>query len=652
MRALAALAMTMVVGATAATARDTAPFRPRAAARPGAPAGRWEVSRHDGLEALQEKRYADAERLLKQAVAEAEQLGPDRSELARALDSLGLFYLVRDQGAEADQLLTRALAVEERASGPESVDVAESLEHLAFVRIERKQYESAEDLARRALAIRERQAGPDDPENDDGLTVLSAVLFMKGELDKAEPFWARLLAIQEKTHGPDSVEVARTLQNKGVILLNQAQSAVMNAFFEGLKRLELNPPEARTNPKDANTPSHAGDGFYLQAENLFERVLAIREKVQGVNHAAYRETLDYLLYSLQMRGDRARARPWMERSLALREQALGPDHAEVASALALLADDHMDQGEYRRAEPLLRRALAIQRKVPGAAGDDARKTEESYAAQLQKALRSAAALEDPARRPTEADLTYLNSLEIGPDAPDVMTLFNRTSLILNDERLDDAGLAHIRGLVNLESLEIHGRFSDAGLAHLEPLTNLKELRIQERVIIPAPAEPPPGITDAGLAHLERLAHLVELTLFAPGAIHDAGLAHLAALGSLEHLVLIGAELHGPGLAHLRGLTRLRVVNLANTPLDDAGLAHLPPLASLQTLDLADTKVSDAGLVHLRKLTGLRALDVARTEVTEAGIERLMRVLPELKASRKEQPGHLRLEALPLLEPPK
>jgi tetratricopeptide (TPR) repeat protein len=677
--ALAAAAVGLVFWTSATMARDTVPIRPRAAARKGVTAGRWEVSRHDGLEALQEKRYADAERLLKQAVAEAEELGPDRSELATALDSLGIYYMIRDHDAEADQLLTRALAIEEKASGPESVEVSESLEHLAWIRTERKQYESAEGLARRAVAIREKHAGPDDPESAGCLEIVSAILFLKGELDKAEPFWARSLTIQEKVHEPDSVAVARTLQNKAVILLGRAQSAQMKALFKGLEGLAADRPEANPVP-------HAGDALNLQAEHLLERVLAIREKAQGANHEAYRETLDYLVYSLQSRGDRARARRLMERSLAVREQALGPDHAEVASALASLADDHMDHGEYRQAEPLLRRALAFQHKVPGAAGDDARKNEEYYAAQLQKAVRSAAVLEDPARQPTEADLKYLNGLAIGSDAPDVMTLFNRTWLIINDNRLDDAGLSHIRGLINLESLDVRGRFTDAGLAHIERLTNLKELSLHERVEIRAPdnpfpvlseifmrgpiaetiqlarqppaeaqkppAEPPPGITDAGLAHLEPLAHLEQLTIFAPGQIHDAGLAHLASLDALERLILIGADVHGPGLVHLRKLTQLRELNLANTPLDDAGLAQLAPLTSLQTLNIADTKVSDGGLVHLRKLTGLRELDAAGTEVTDAGIKELMRVLPELKASREEQPLLSPLRALQELEPPK
>ncbi len=362
----------------------------------------------------------------------------------------------------------------------------------------------------------------------------------------------------------------------------------------------------------------------------------------------------------------------MQRSLEVREKTLGPDHPEVASALVMLADDLMDRGEYRQAEPMFRRALAIQQQVPGEPDDKARKTERLYESQIRRAVLSAEAMDDPTRRPTEADLKYLNGLEIGPDAPDIMNLFNQTSMYIHDRRLDDAGLAHIRGLVNLESVNLSGGFTDAGLAHIEKLTNLREVTIHERQeATPGPAEPlfglkelflrgpvagmlhlatrpavevkPPaterstGMTDAGLAHIEKLVHLEELTIYGPSAITDAGMAHIAKLGQLESLAMIGAKLHGPGLVHLRGLSRLRELNLACTAIDDAGLAQLPPLASLQALNLAFTEIDDAGLVYLRKLTGLCTLNLEGAKVTDAGIAKLKHALPEVKVSRNEQP---------------
>ncbi len=200
-----------------------------------------------------------------------------------ALDGLGLFYMVRDQDAEADTTLTRALRVEERATGTDSEQVAVSLEHLGLVKAQLRQYDAAESLARRSLAIREKQVGPDDPENAECLNLLSGVLFMKGDIEKAEPFWARSLAIQERTQGPDSVDVARTLQNKAVLLLGQGNSAKMKALFQQVKGLEADLAETKSSPKDENEAAeaektraavgsfgHAGDIYLQQAEKLFE----------------------------------------------------------------------------------------------------------------------------------------------------------------------------------------------------------------------------------------------------------------------------------------------------------------------------------------------------------------------------------------------
>lgn len=668
-RVLAAAVVAAAIVPTLAVAagngnEGAAPFRPRGSGRKGTPDKAWEIRLHDGLEALNDKRFDDAERLLGQAVDEAGRLGPDRTELARALDGLGVFYAIRKRYAEADRTLTRALETEEKASGPHSVGVAECLEHLFLVRMNLKKYDSAESLARRALSIRERNGGAEDPENVESLQAIAMALSLKGKLDQAEPFWTRTLALVEKTDGPESEDAARVLQDKALIALQAA--------FQARFSLALFPASPTGEPDTLPKAAPASpDELQRQAEALFERVLAIREKAQGTNHPDYLETLDNLLGSLALGNDTARARPWLERSLAIREQRFGPDHPEVAEALSALADNQMSRGEYRQAVSRLRRAVAINENAPAAAVERAEKTKPDYEAQLARAVRTAEVMGDPARRPTVAGLKSINSLMWSDKARDVNDLVNRTSLMLDGSRLDDAGLGHVSPLVNLESLSIGGGFTDDGLAHLEPLEGLKKLTIRQEVSTggdaplaglgalfgpgpiagivrlsnraaaatrqPAP-RPLKPISGAGLAHLETLAHLEELTVYGPSGIDDDALVHLTKLEALEELVLIGSKLHGPGLEHLRGLARLRALNVASSPINDAGLAHLPPLTALRSLNLASTQVTDAGLAHLKRLKGLRELDLGDTAVTEAGIADLKRALPDLKATYGERPA--------------
>ena len=67
-----------------------------------------------------------------------------------------------------------------------------------------------------------------------------------------------------------------------------------------------------------------------------------------------------VLYDEQ--GRYAEAEPLYKRALAIREKALGPDHPDVATSLNNLALLYDDQGRYADAEPLFKRALAISEK--------------------------------------------------------------------------------------------------------------------------------------------------------------------------------------------------------------------------------------------------------------------------------------------------
>ena len=51
------------------------------------------------------------------------------------------------------------------------------------------------------------------------------------------------------------------------------------------------------------------------------------------------------------------------RSLAIREKALAPEHRHVALSLNKLAELYQNQGRYAEAEPLYRRSLAIREKA-------------------------------------------------------------------------------------------------------------------------------------------------------------------------------------------------------------------------------------------------------------------------------------------------
>ena len=72
-------------------------------------------------------------------------------------------------------------------------------------------------------------------------------------------------------------------------------------------------------------------------------------------------------------------------------------------------------------------------------------------------------------------------------------LTNLQSLYLDGTKITDSGLVHLKGLPNLDNLWLPKQITDSGLVHLKGMTNLQELRLVKH-----------QITDAGVAELQDL----------------------------------------------------------------------------------------------------------------------------------------------------
>ncbi|WP_165247353.1 leucine-rich repeat domain-containing protein [Paludisphaera soli] len=253
-----------------------------------------------------------------------------------------------------------------------------------------------------------------------------------------------------------------------------------------------------------------------------------------------------------------------------------------------------------------------------------------------------------AARVTPADLKYLQGLtdELqGMEPEDVAEI---TKLNLDEKPIDDAGMAHLRGLKALRSLSLRNtRVGDAGLENIAGLQDLQAL-----TLIGTPT------TDAGLQVVGRLAGLVELhvdqTLVTDAGLRslrghknlrqvtltttdvgDAGISALKEVPDLRRLVLskdpgyVSEPITKAGLATLRTFPNLMELELTHLPIGDDELAQLKGARKLYLLNLWATRVTDAGLVHLQGLPELNQLTLDETPVTGAGLGALKK-LPELK----------------------
>jgi tetratricopeptide (TPR) repeat protein len=107
-------------------------------------------------------------------------------------------------------------------------------------------------------------------------------------------------------------------------------------------------------------------GDHDGARPLYERALAISEKVLGAEHPDTAITLNNLALLLQSQGDYAGARPLYERALAIREKVLGAEHPDTKNSASGAADvlDALGRADEAAA---LRACFGLVREAPASA---------------------------------------------------------------------------------------------------------------------------------------------------------------------------------------------------------------------------------------------------------------------------------------------
>jgi CHAT domain-containing protein/Tfp pilus assembly protein PilF len=200
----------------------------------------------------------------------------------------------------------------------------------------------------------------------------------------------------EKVFGLDSREIAPELNNLAALYQRQGRYAEAEPLFKRAlalreKSLPSGHPDVGQSLNNLATLYEKQDR-HADSEPLFKRALSIYEKAAGPEHPAVATLLNNLGQVYKSEGRYADAEPPIKRSLAIREKVLGRDHADVARSLNNLADLYERQGRYADAEPLYLRALAIRDKALGSDHPDTWTSRNNLASLYQAEGRTADAL--------------------------------------------------------------------------------------------------------------------------------------------------------------------------------------------------------------------------------------------------------------------
>ena len=242
-----------------------------------AQSGQWESYRDAGIEAFLQGDYAEAEKQFAAAIEAAEGFGPEDPRLAESLNGLGEVNRAQGKFDDAERAHKRALAIREKAQGPGHPDVAQSLNNLAVVYQAQGKTAEVESLRKRALAIEEGVAA--QARRWQSYLAAGNASYQQGRYADAERPLVAALGVAEG-FGPQDPRLATSLNN-----------------LSGLYQLQ---------------------GRYGDAEPLYKRSLAIREKALGPDHPHVAQSLENYADLLRKTGRATEASKMEARATAIR----------------------------------------------------------------------------------------------------------------------------------------------------------------------------------------------------------------------------------------------------------------------------------------------------------------------------------------------
>ncbi len=311
-----------------AEAESVAAFAAAATARAG---NRDELVAHrlSGLGSLTyaQGKYEESLRHHSEArVIQARRLGEGRAQVVQLDHGVATNLRMLGRIAEAEVLLRRTLAVQERTLGAVHHTVAMTLNNLMGVLAERGALAEARRLCERALAMREQVYPPGHPMTASSVHNLAWLSAAQGRTEEARALYVRAEQMRTAALGADHPDTTKTRSNLAVLAIERGDTAT--------------------------------------ARRLLEQVIAAREAAVGADHPTVAGALTYLGEALVLDGEWKAADTALTRSLAIWRKQPGdpPERAE-----ALLAMGKLRLGQKRGAEAVavLEQARSTDEKVRG-----------------------------------------------------------------------------------------------------------------------------------------------------------------------------------------------------------------------------------------------------------------------------------------------
>lgn len=221
----------------------------------------------------------------------------------------------------------------------------------------------------KALASAEAQHGPQSEEVAKVLNNLGVVCNELGEFSNALGYLQRALDIRLAVLGEENNQTATTYQNLGNAYLGAGDTAKAMEYFRkaldiNLKVLDHDAPEIAISYNDIGN-AWCGLGDYAKGLEYFEKALEIQKKNYGDGHLHVAATVNNIGYLQTILGNYQEALEDYQKALSIQEKIVGPDHPDTAISNNNIGSTYYHIGDLAKARDYFSKALEIRIKAFG-----------------------------------------------------------------------------------------------------------------------------------------------------------------------------------------------------------------------------------------------------------------------------------------------
>jgi outer membrane biosynthesis protein TonB len=185
-----------------------------------------------------------------------------------------------------------------------------------------------------------------------------------GNEAKAEEWFLKALAIADRAVGPDQTDLVLVINNLTRIYLRRSDHTAAEPLL--LRLLDMKRSKGDDHPEVATVLATLAAvrqalGLHESGEQLWRRVVEIRERTLAPNHFAIATALEHLGDACAARGNFRDALSAFQRAHTIRERTLGSEHPSLRSCRERIADVQLQASDD---------SLEYNAGVVGAAGHD------------------------------------------------------------------------------------------------------------------------------------------------------------------------------------------------------------------------------------------------------------------------------------------